>query len=238
MKDSSWPLLNNNKMSSNQTENKPIRLILVDDHTIIRDGIKALLKDKEDVVVVGEAGTGKELLALLPEVEADVIMMDINMPEMDGFDTTAYLHEKYENLKILILSMLDHESYIAKIIDAGASGYLLKNTGREEMLCGIKIVAGGGQFICSSIALNLLKKLQNPNYKAATSEEKQTRDLSQREIEILKLIADGLTNAEIADKIFTSKRTVETHRQNIIEKTKAKNTAALIKYAIGKGIIT
>ena len=219
-----------------QQEN-PVRVILVDDHTIIRDGIKALLKDNKDIVVVGEAGTGKELLSMLPHVDADVVMMDINMPELDGFETTTILREQNSDVKILILSMLDHENYIAKILDAGASGYLLKNTGREEMVCGIKIVAAGGQFISSAISLNLLKKLQNPNYKPVSAEEKQTRDLSQREIEILKLIADGLTNAEIADKIFTSKRTVETHRQNIIEKTKAKNTAALIKYAIGKGII-
>ncbi|WP_026464040.1 response regulator transcription factor [Adhaeribacter aquaticus] len=218
--------------------NNTIRVILVDDHTIIRDGIRALLKDDKTIEVVAEAGTGRELIDLLPETAADVIMMDINMPEMDGFDTTAYIHEKYENLKVLILSMLDHESYIAKVMDAGASGYLLKSTGRDEMICAIKIVASGGQFIGSAISINLLKKLQNPGYKPVSSEEKQTRDLSQREIEILKLIADGLTNAEIADKIFTSKRTVETHRQNIIEKTKAKNTAALIKYAISKGIIS
>ncbi|PIQ20336.1 MAG: DNA-binding response regulator [Cytophagales bacterium CG18_big_fil_WC_8_21_14_2_50_42_9] len=215
-----------------------VRVILVDDHTIIRDGIKALLKDSKDIVVVGEAGTGKELLAMLPNVDADIILMDINMPELDGFETTTILREQNSDLKILILSMLDHENYIAKILDAGASGYLLKNTGREEMICGIKIVAAGGQFISSAVSFNMLKKLQNPNYKSVSTEEKQTRDLSQREIEILKLIADGLTNAEIADKIFTSKRTVETHRQNIIEKTKAKNTAALIKYAISKGIIS
>jgi len=216
----------------------PVRVILVDDHTIIRDGIKALLKDNKGIQVVGEAGTGKELLEMLPAIEADVVMMDINMPEMDGFETTTMLQEQHSDVKVLILSMLDHENYIAKIMDAGASGYLLKNTGREEMVCGIKIVAAGGNFISSAISINLLKKLQNPNYKPTVTEEKQTRDLSQREIEILKLIADGLTNAEIADKIFTSKRTVETHRQNIIEKTKAKNTAALIKYAISKGIIS
>lgn len=225
-------------MTSTEKENKPIRLILVDDHTIIRDGIKALLKDKEDIQVVGEASNGKELLDLLTHTPADVVMMDVNMPEMDGFETTTYLKEHYEHIKVLVLSMLDHESYISKILTAGASGYMLKNTGREELICGIRIVASGGQFICSTVALNLLKKLQNPNYKPVSAEDKQTRDLSQREIEILKLIADGLTNAEIADKIFTSKRTVETHRQNIIEKTKAKNTAALIKYAISKGIIS
>jgi len=216
----------------------PIKVILVDDHTIIRDGLKALLKDNKDIVVVGEAGTGRELINMLPTTDADVVLMDINMPELDGFETTAILKEQNSDLKVLILSMLDHENYIAKIMDTGASGYLLKNTGRDEMVCAIKIVATGGQFISSAISINLLKKLQNPNYKPAVSEEKQTKDLSQREIEILKLIADGLTNAEIADKIFTSKRTVETHRQNIIEKTKAKNTAALIKYAIGKGIIS
>lgn len=216
-----------------------IKVVLVDDHTIIRDGIKALLHDNQEISVVGEANNGKELINLLPALNADIILMDINMPEMDGFEATSYLKEKFPEIKVLVLSMLDHESYISKVFDAGASGYLLKNTGREEMTCAIKMVAKGGRYLCSEIGFNLLNKLKSTTYKPVeNTEEKQTRDLSQREIEILKLIADGLTNAEIADKIFTSKRTVETHRQNIIEKTKAKNTAALIKYAIGKGIIT
>jgi DNA-binding NarL/FixJ family response regulator len=220
-------------------ENDTIKVIIVDDHTIIRDGIKALMRDNDEILIVGEAANGKELINLLPDLAADVILMDINMPEMDGFEATGYLHEKFPEIKVLVLSMLDHENYIAKVFDAGANGYLLKNTGREEMLCAIKVVARGGRYLCSDIGFNLLNKLKNPTYKPAeNNDDKQTRDLSQREVEILKLIADGLTNAEIADKIFTSKRTVETHRQNIIEKTKAKNTAALIKYAIGKGIIT
>jgi len=220
-------------------ENDVIKVIIVDDHTIIRDGIKALMRDSNDILVVGEASNGKELIDMLPEQATDVILMDINMPEMDGLEATGYIREKFPEKKILVLSMLDHENYIAKVFEAGANGYLLKNTGREEMVCAIKIVAKGGRYLCSDIGFNLLNKLKNPTYKPVeNSEEKQTRDLSQREVEILKLIADGLTNAEIADKIFTSKRTVETHRQNIIEKTKAKNTAALIKYAIGKGIIT
>lgn len=226
-------------MVETMQENDVVNIILVDDHTIIRDGIKALLKDDEGVNVVGEAGNGKELINMLPDVDASVILMDINMPEMDGFEATGYIREKFPDKKILILSMLDHENYISKVFEVGASGYLLKNTGREEMLCAIKIVAKGGRYLCSDIGFNLLNKLKNPAYKTVeNTDDKQTRDLSQREIEILKLIADGLTNAEIADKIFTSKRTVETHRQNIIEKTKAKNTAALIKYAIGKGIIS
>jgi len=220
-------------------ENDIIKLIIVDDHTIIRDGIKALMRGNDDIVVVGEASNGKELINLLPDLEADVILMDINMPEMDGFEATGYIREKFPEKKVLVLSMLDHENYINKIFEAGANGYLLKNTGREEMVCGVKIVARGGRYLSSDIGFDLLSKLKNPTYKPVESNsDTQTRDLSQREVEILKLIADGLTNAEIADKIFTSKRTVETHRQNIIEKTKAKNTAALIKYAIGKGIIT
>lgn len=215
-----------------------VRVILVDDHTIIRDGIRALLKSSQDIAVIGEAASGKELIAMLPNNEVDVILMDINMPDMDGFETTAYLREKYPHLRILILSMLEQPNYVHKIIEAGASGYLLKNVGRDEMTCALKIVSGGGQYICSTISLALLRKFQPDNIKPVIAPElSQTRDLSQREVEILKLIADGLTNAEIADKIFTSKRTVETHRQNIIEKTKAKNTAALIKYAISKGII-
>ncbi|MDQ3290245.1 MAG: response regulator transcription factor [Bacteroidota bacterium] len=214
-----------------------IKILLVDDHKIIRDGIQSLLKDEPSIEVVGEASNGLEMVDFLPNNPVDVILMDLNMPMMDGFEGTKYVREHYPNIKVLVLSMLDHENYISKVLDLGASGYILKNTGREEMIYAISTVAAGNHFICTEIALNLLRRVQTTATKTETNGSRQHGDLSKREIEVLKLIAEGFTNAEIADKLFTSKRTIESHRQHLIEKTQAKNTAALVKFALEKGII-
>ncbi|RDC63489.1 response regulator transcription factor [Adhaeribacter pallidiroseus] len=214
-----------------------IHILLVDDHKIIRDGIKSLLKDEATIEVVGEASNAQELIEILPEKEVDVIIMDLNMPVMDGFEGTKYIKENHPDKKVLVLSMLDNENYISKVMDAGASGYILKNTGREEMIYAITTIAAGNLFICTEIALNLLKRVQSSTAKIENNGTRQPGDLSKREIEVLRLIAEGLTNAEIADKLFTSKRTIESHRQHLIEKTQAKNTAALVKFALEKGII-
>ncbi|WP_460677727.1 response regulator [Hymenobacter coalescens] len=214
-----------------------IRLLLVDDHTIIRDGIQALLADVPDFQVVGQARNGRELLDMLPETPADVVLMDLNMPVLSGFEAVPLLRAQFPEVRVLILSMLDHEKYVHQVLEGGALGYVLKNASKEEIVHAIRTVASGRQFLCSEIGLSLLSKLvQNPAQPAPGT--KKPSDLSNRETEVLKLIAEGLTNAEIADKLFTSKRTIETHRQNIIEKTQAKNTAALIKYAMENGLLT
>jgi DNA-binding NarL/FixJ family response regulator len=213
-----------------------IRLLLVDDHTIIRDGIQALLADVPDFQVMGQARNGRELLDMLPTTPADVVLMDLNMPELSGFDTVPLLRQQFPEVRILILSMLDHEKYVQQVLEAGALGYVLKNASKEEIVYAIRTVGAGRPFLCTEVGLALLQKLvQVPP--AAAAGAKKPSDLSNRETEVLKLIAEGLTNAEIADKLFTSKRTIETHRQNIIEKTQAKNTAALIKYAMETGLL-
>jgi DNA-binding NarL/FixJ family response regulator len=215
-----------------------IRIILTDDHTILREGIRALLAAEPDLQVVGETGSGEALLELLATTPADVVLLDLNMPGMDGFATLAHLREHYPEVKVLILSMLDHEKYVSRTLESGAMGYILKNADSAEIMHAIRTVADGRPFLCTEIGLDLLRKLtQLTPEKAPDHGAKAPNDLSGRELEVLKLIAEGLTNAEIADKLFTSKRTIETHRQNIIEKTQAKNTAALIKYAVNQGLI-
>ncbi|TLM90546.1 response regulator [Hymenobacter jeollabukensis] len=211
-----------------------IRLLLVDDHTIIRDGIQALLADVPDFQVVGQARNGRELLDMLPATPADVVLMDLNMPGVSGFEAVPLLREQFPQVRVLILSMLDHEKYVQQVLEAGALGYVLKNASKEEIVHAIRTVAAGKPFLCTEIGLNLLSKLVQGH---AAPAAKKPSDLSNRETEVLKLIAEGLTNAEIADKLFTSKRTIETHRQNIIEKTQAKNTAALIKFAMENGLL-
>lgn len=219
-----------------------IKVILTDDHQIIRDGIKALLKEEHKISVVGEASDGEELIRLLSSTPADVVLMDINMPKKDGFETTRYLKENFPGVKVLVLSMLKHESYVNRMLEAGALGYILKNAGKDELMSAIELVASGTPFISSEVALELLKKTQGtPAVSASkvTGESGQLHKvLSKREVEVLNLIAQGFTNAEIAEKLFISKRTIETHRQNLLEKTHMKNTATLIKYAIQNGIIS
>lgn len=211
-----------------------INVFLAEDHLILRDGIKSLLKDYEDVCVVGEANNGNEVMAALQHTQVDVLIMDLNMPEMDGIQTTEAVREKYKDVKVMVLSMLDNDKYVAKSFQAGALGYVLKTAGKDELIHAIRNVAKGSPYISHSIALTIIKKLDHVSVGQA---EPIDLDLSSREVEILNLIAEGYTNTEIAEKTFTSKRTVETHRKNLIEKTGAKNTASLIKFAIVNGIL-
>ncbi|TGD81579.1 response regulator [Hymenobacter wooponensis] len=214
-----------------------IRVILADDHTILRDGIRALLAGEPDMEVVGEASHGQGVLDLLADTSADVVLMDLNMPVLDGFATMPLLQEHYPGVRVVVLSMLDSENYVHRILQAGALGYVLKSAESSEIIFAIRTVAVGHSFLCTEVGMAVLNRLVKiPNADAVLASRK-SGDLSSREMEVLRLIAEGLTNAEIADKLFTSKRTVETHRQNIIEKTQAKNTAALIRYAMSQGLI-
>ncbi len=199
--------------------------------------MKSLLKSERSIQIVGEADNGLQLLELLKTITPDVIMLDLNMPVMDGFETLQHLKESHPDVKVLILTMLDQESYVHKVRSAGAMGYVLKTAGRDELVHAIKTVANDNSFISSEVALNLLNKANNPDQTATAGGSKVNPDLSKREMEVLRLIAEGYTNAEIADKLFASKRTIESHRQHLIEKTKARNTATLIKYAIQQGLI-
>lgn len=217
-----------------------INLIITDDHKIVRDGLKALLQDHGAVRVVGEAASGSELLDILPGVEADIVLMDLSMPGMDGFDTATQIFNRYPELKVVVLSMLSHEKYVQRMMELGASGYILKNAGKDELHCALQLIAHGCRYISPEVTLELLRKVKQLPIEMPSSNgnEEEHRELSKRELEVLSLIGEGFTNAEIADKLFTSKRTVETHRQNLLDKTKARNTAALIKYALQRGLIS
>ncbi|PRY04679.1 LuxR family two component transcriptional regulator [Pontibacter ummariensis] len=218
-----------------------IKLVLTDDHTLIRQGIKSLLQGSDDISIVGEAASGDELIKLLDEAqtEVDIVLMDINMPGKDGFETTRHIREHYPDVKVVALSMLDSEPHVQKMLASGADGYVLKNSGKEELRSAIRLVMQGTPYICSNLAMNMLHKATASAGPTGQQEEANENQvvLSKREMEVLGLIAEGFTNAEIADKLFTSKRTIETHRQNILEKTKAKNTASLIKMAVKTGLI-
>jgi DNA-binding NarL/FixJ family response regulator len=211
-----------------------IRVFLVDDHHIVRSGLHLLLSAQPDFEVVGEAGDGYDLLAQLPTTPTDVVLLDVNMPGMDGPETARQLRAQYPEVRVLALTMLDKENHIFQMLDAGAHGYLLKSSGVDEIITGVRTVAGGGQFLCTAAGLTALQKLRD-NPRAEPAEK--SGSLSRREIEVLQLISQGLTTGEIADKLFLSKRTIETHRQNMMEKMQVKNTAALIKQAMADGIL-
>lgn len=211
-----------------------INVLLAEDHNIVRNGIKSLLDTEPNINVVGEAANGEDAIRIL-ERRADVnlIVADLNMPGMAGNELIAQLCSRFKNVKIVILSMSDHEKYVLESFNAGVSGYLLKNISKDELVFALKHVMSGEKYICSELSLRMLQKLASYE----TVEIEGFTDFTKRELEVLKLIANGLTNNEIAEKLFTSRRTVEGHRQSLIEKTGVSNSAALIMHAFRSGII-
>ena len=212
------------------------RIFLVDDHAVLRDGLRLLFAQEPGLEVVGEATNGQELLDQLPTTPADVVLLDVQMPVLDGLATARHLHAEHPRVRILMLSMVDQPLSIGQAMAAGAHGYILKNADKTEILVAIQTVMSGKRFLCSEIGLSLLDAALHTDSNSALPISQPT-PLSRREQEILHLVADGLTTQQIAEQLFTSKRTVETHRQNILEKTGAKNTASLIRYAIINGFL-
>ena len=214
-----------------------IRVFIVDDHILIRDGLRTLLAADPLFEVVGEASNGQALLDQLPTVAVDVVLLDLNMPVLDGLATTHRLREEYPDLRILLLSMMTHERTIGEALAAGAHGYVLKNADKYEVVAALQGVAAGKRFLCSEIGLGLLEKLLLQEPRSPVPGTSPGVHLTHREREILQLVASGLTNQGIADQLFTSKRTVESHRQNLLEKTGVRNTPALVKYAMEHGLL-
>ena len=213
----------------------PIKLGIVDDHKIFRNGLKATLEDCGDFELVLEASNGKELIGLLTDKTPDVILMDIKMPEMDGIQTAAYVHQHFKEIKILALSMFNEDKYIVDMMKAGASGYLLKNAEPEEIIEAVSTVYNKGFYFNEHLSITLIKQLVGNDQ--ADSIPNNKTDLNEREIEVLKLVCQECSNQEIADKIFLSVRTVEGYRARLFEKTGSKNLVGLVIYAIKRGII-
>ena len=215
-----------------------IRVFLVDDHAVLRDGMRLLLADQPGLRIVGEAGNGQALFDQLPTSPADVVLLDLNLPGMSAPAITRQLSEQYPAVQVLVLSMEAGIDHIFELFDAGAHGYVLKSAGLDEIVHGIRTVAAGRPFLSCDIGLAALYQLRRTLEALPVSRPEKSSGLSERETEVLQLVADGLTNGEIADKLFTSKRTIETHRQNIIAKTQMKNTASLIRFAVSEGLVT
>jgi DNA-binding NarL/FixJ family response regulator len=216
-----------------------IKIILVEDHQIVRDGIKALLAEGPDIEIIGEAQNFSELREILISKLPDIIIMDISLPETSGIEITTYITEKYQSTKVLILSMYTEEDFIFNAIKAGAKGYLPKNTTRKELLDAISAIYNGAEFYSDTISNIILKSYVNKAKSADNKNVKINKEdlLTHREIEILKHYAEGYSNQEIADKLFISIRTVESHKNHIMQKLELKSTVDLIKFAIKNKIV-
>lgn len=215
-----------------------IKIILVDDHQLIRDGIRALLNITPDVKVVGEAANGDELMILLEKVKPHIVIMDISLPGKSGIELTAILRQKYPEINVIILSMFTSEEFIFNALKAGARGYLPKNTSWFELSGAITKVHAGGEFFSEQISDAILKSFFR-NARAGNDDvANQYPCLSAREKEILKMIAEGSSNAQIADKLFISPGTVGAHKSHIMQKLSLNTTAELIKFAIRNNFVS
>jgi DNA-binding NarL/FixJ family response regulator len=207
-----------------------IKLFIADDHQMFIDGIKALLQNTENIVIIGEATNGKQLIEKLKELSPDIILMDIGMPDLNGIDATKMISKEYPTIKIIALTMYDDNNRVVKMLKAGAKGYVLKNTTREELLHAIQTVAVGGVHYSAQAVVNTMQNISDKN-------SNPVANLTEREIEIIRLIVKEMTNKEIADKLFISELTVNTHRKNAMRKLEIKNTAGLVKFAIDHHLI-
>lgn len=208
-----------------------IKVVLADDHMVVRSGIKNLLENEGEVTVIGEASNGEEALEVVQEVKPDLLIIDIRMPVMNGLEATKKLNSLDQGIKALILSMHDDEDYILQSIESGASGYLLKDTSKEEFMKAIRTIHQGGQYFSGDISQVLVKSyLKNQGTKTPkTVLSSNQYDITKREKQILKMISDGISNKEIADQLGKSIRTIETHRFNIMKKLKVNNVVELLK---------
>jgi len=214
-----------------------ISIILVDDHKIVRDGIKALLSEEADIIITGEAASGDECIQLVEKSMPDVILMDINLPDTTGIELTKKLIEMYSECSIIILSMHMGSEFITNSIEAGAKGYLPKTTSQDELINAIKTVCQGNEYYNNEVSEILLQTYINKTKNASKGKEEHNVQLTKREQEILILFARGLSNKEIATELFISVRTVESHKNNIMQKLDVKSTVDLVKYAIKQKLI-
>ncbi len=213
-----------------------IRILLAEDHNIVRNGIKMLLEADDQIKVVGEAVNGLEVMKQIATQPIDIILADINMPEMDGMQLLKELKAKHPEIKVMLLSMHDHEKYVMEAFKNDADGYLLKNIGADELIFAVKFVNQGRKYLCSELTMALMDNLLKSKQYLVSMLDNEI-DFSLRELEILQLIAEGLTNLEMSEKLFLSKRTIEGHRQSLLDKTGSKNSAALIRYGVLHGLI-
>lgn len=212
-----------------------IRILLADDHTILRAGLKMMLNAQPDIEVIGEAQDGRQALQEAQKLHPDLILMDITMPDMNGIEATRQVKKLLPDIKVLILTMHEHDEYIFQALRAGASGYMLKEAADTELISALRVIQSG-QFYLSPTAQSVM--VGDYLQRVRTGEEKDSYStLTEREREILKLVAEGFTNNQIAEKLVISPKTVDTHRTHIMDKLNLHSRAELVKYAMRRGLL-
>jgi DNA-binding NarL/FixJ family response regulator len=211
---------------------KKLRILLADDHVVMREGLKLLVNAQTDMEVVGEASDGKQALQKAGELQPDVVVMDISMPELNGAQATERVKKRDPSVKVLALTMHEDEDHLRQLLKAGASGYVIKHAAAEELTQAIRLVAAGGMYIAPTLASKMVD-----SYVRAPSPESEPRssDLSAREAEVMRLIAQGFTNKEIAVRLRLSIKTVETYKTRLMEKLDLRSRADIVRYALRQG---
>jgi two-component system response regulator NreC len=214
-----------------------IKIILADDHRVVRSGIKMVLEGDAEVEIIGEAVSGVGVMDLLKQgVQPDIILTDINMPHMSGLEMLQQVTIDYPDVRIIFLTMINDELTVSAAFDNGAKGFLVKHIGIDELMFAIHHIAKGGKYISTDLSYYFFKK----SIEALNKPRERVSQIAftSREMEVLDLLSDGCTNMEMAERLFLSVRTIEGHRQSLIDKTKSKNTAVLIKYAVTHGLVS
>jgi DNA-binding NarL/FixJ family response regulator len=213
-----------------------IKVLLADDHTIVRKGLRSLLESENGILVVGEAADGREAIDQVGRLRPDVVIMDIGMPGLNGLESTRQIKARYANIQVLILTVHTSEEYVFQILRAGASGYVVKQAAPKELISAIRAVGCGEAFLSPSISRKVVDEFVKNG--AATTKWDSYEKLTPREREVLQLIAEGHPTRVIAELLHISVKTVETHRAHLMEKLDMRSTAELTRYAISKGVIT
>jgi DNA-binding NarL/FixJ family response regulator len=212
---------------------KPIRLLVVDDHAIVREGIGSLLARRKDIEIVGQAADGKQALDAVATLQPDVVLMDIAMPVMNGLEATREIHKAFPATRVLVLTQYENKEYVMPLLRAGAVGYIIKNARASELIDAIRAVYDEGVYLPPRITRAVVNVIAE-----AAAEGGEPALLTEREIQVVRLVAEGLSSREIADQLHISAKTVDTHRANIMEKLGVRHSAELVKYAIRKGLVS
>jgi DNA-binding NarL/FixJ family response regulator len=212
-----------------------IRILLADDHPLVRSGLIKLLEPYKEFVIVGEAGDGEEAVAMTKKLGPDLVIIDLSMPVLSGVEATKIILKNTPSTKVLVLTMHDNEEYVYQILKSGAGGYVLKNSGRDDLAAAIRAVANGERFFSPRVSEIMMEAyLRKADAREELSMKEDDPPLTKREKEILSYIADGLNNVQIAEKLFISARTVDTHRTNIMQKLDIHDVANLVRYALSR----
>jgi two-component system response regulator DegU len=216
-----------------------INIVLADDHVLVRKGIKAMLESEAEINVIGEAGNGVEALESAKTLKPDILVLDIRMPEMTGLEAAAKLHNVAPDTKAVILSMHDSEEYVMQALDAGAYGYLLKDTDKNEFVKALKQIYGGSKYFSGAVSNVLASRLLNAPKSALRTSTlvEDSYGLTRREKEILRMVIDGKSNKEIADSLTKSVRTIETHRFNIMKKLGVNNAIDMVNRTVKENLV-